>query len=161
MSRVPARHQRERPEAIHRLLQPLFGTEPAKRRPGYANFAIAEPPLKLILLENPARREPDHLGVEVADTTPSKRQGRRAEAGLASAPIAFALLLRQAGQVLGQGRARRRALGDLDGPGGQPELLGSGRRSGLECGASQLEAAERPKPCCGASESEPSGVCCA
>ena len=29
----------------------LFGTEPAKRRPGYANFAIAEPPLKLVLLE--------------------------------------------------------------------------------------------------------------
>src|ERR1035438_9056217 len=31
----------------------LFGTEPAKRRPGYANFAIDEPPLKLVLLENP------------------------------------------------------------------------------------------------------------
>ena len=30
----------------------LFGTEPAKRRPGYANFAIADPPLKLVLLEN-------------------------------------------------------------------------------------------------------------
>ena len=32
----------------------LFGTEPAKRRPGYANFAIADPPLKLVLFENPA-----------------------------------------------------------------------------------------------------------
>ena len=31
----------------------LFGTEPAKRRPGYANFAVAQPPLKLVLLENP------------------------------------------------------------------------------------------------------------
>ena len=31
----------------------LFQTEPAKRRPGYANFAIDEPPLKLVLLENP------------------------------------------------------------------------------------------------------------
>ena len=30
----------------------LFDAEPAKRRPGYANFAIAEPPLKLVLLEN-------------------------------------------------------------------------------------------------------------
>src|SRR5207253_9056731 len=29
----------------------LFGAEPAKRRPGYANFAIAEPPLKLVLIE--------------------------------------------------------------------------------------------------------------
>jgi catechol 2,3-dioxygenase-like lactoylglutathione lyase family enzyme len=48
----------------------LFGTEPAKRRPGYANFAIAEPPLKLVLLEGDAG-EPtrlDHLGIEV-DTT--------------------------------------------------------------------------------------------
>ena len=33
----------------------LFGTGPAKVRPGYANFAIAEPPLKLVLLENPGQ----------------------------------------------------------------------------------------------------------
>jgi catechol 2,3-dioxygenase-like lactoylglutathione lyase family enzyme len=47
----------------------LFGTEPAKRRPGYANFAIAEPPLKLVLLENPGQGGSlNHLGVEVADT---------------------------------------------------------------------------------------------
>jgi catechol 2,3-dioxygenase-like lactoylglutathione lyase family enzyme len=46
----------------------LFGVEPAKRRPGYANFAIAEPPLKLVLIEGePARATVlDHLGVEVA-----------------------------------------------------------------------------------------------
>ena len=48
----------------------LFGVEPAKRRPGYANFAIAEPPLKLVLIEGePARSTVlDHLGVEVATT---------------------------------------------------------------------------------------------
>ncbi|MDG4838562.1 ArsI/CadI family heavy metal resistance metalloenzyme [Micromonospora sp. WMMD967] len=48
----------------------LFGVEPAKRRPGYANFAIENPPLKLVLLEGGAD-EPtvlDHLGVEVAST---------------------------------------------------------------------------------------------
>lgn len=48
----------------------LFGTEPAKRRPGYANFAIAEPPLKLVLIEG-KEDEPtvmDHLGVEVEST---------------------------------------------------------------------------------------------
>jgi len=45
----------------------LFDTEPAKRRPGYANFAIAEPPLKLVLLENPGQGGSiNHLGVEVA-----------------------------------------------------------------------------------------------
>jgi catechol 2,3-dioxygenase-like lactoylglutathione lyase family enzyme len=46
----------------------LFDATPAKRRPGYANFAIAEPPLKLVLLEG-APGDPtvmDHLGVEVA-----------------------------------------------------------------------------------------------
>jgi catechol 2,3-dioxygenase-like lactoylglutathione lyase family enzyme len=45
----------------------LFGAEPAKRRPGYANFAITEPPLKLVLIEGqpgePTRM--DHLGIEV------------------------------------------------------------------------------------------------
>ena len=47
----------------------LFGAEPAKRRPGYANFAIAEPPLKLVLMENPAGGGTlNHLGVEVEDT---------------------------------------------------------------------------------------------
>jgi catechol 2,3-dioxygenase-like lactoylglutathione lyase family enzyme len=45
----------------------LFGTEPAKRRPGYANFAITEPPLKLVLIEGEAGKDTqlDHLGVEV------------------------------------------------------------------------------------------------
>jgi catechol 2,3-dioxygenase-like lactoylglutathione lyase family enzyme len=49
----------------------LFGVEPAKLRPGYANFAIAEPPLKLVLLEGTPGKPTvmDHLGVEVQTTT--------------------------------------------------------------------------------------------
>lgn len=44
----------------------LFKAEPAKRKPGYANFAITEPPLKLVLIENPGRGGGlNHLGVEV------------------------------------------------------------------------------------------------
>jgi glyoxalase/bleomycin resistance protein/dioxygenase superfamily protein len=44
----------------------LFKTEPAKLKDGYANFAIAEPPLKLVLIENPGRGGSiNHLGVEV------------------------------------------------------------------------------------------------
>jgi catechol 2,3-dioxygenase-like lactoylglutathione lyase family enzyme len=44
----------------------LFATEPAKRRPGYANFAIAEPPLKLVLIEGQGTAGTmNHLGVEV------------------------------------------------------------------------------------------------
>jgi catechol 2,3-dioxygenase-like lactoylglutathione lyase family enzyme len=48
----------------------LFGVEPAKRRPGYANFAIAEPPLKLVLLEGETGEATrmDHLGIEVEET---------------------------------------------------------------------------------------------
>jgi lactoylglutathione lyase len=44
----------------------LFNTSPAKVKPGYANFAIVEPPLKLVLLENPGTGGTiNHLGVEV------------------------------------------------------------------------------------------------
>src|SRR5258707_4779926 len=44
----------------------MFATEPAKRRPGYANFAIADPPLKLVLFEQAgADARLNHLGVEV------------------------------------------------------------------------------------------------
>ncbi|MEU8461556.1 ArsI/CadI family heavy metal resistance metalloenzyme [Streptomyces sp. NPDC029003] len=48
----------------------LFDAEPAKRRPGYANFALTDPPLKLVLIEGGAGEETrlDHLGVEVAST---------------------------------------------------------------------------------------------
>ena len=64
----------------------LFATEPAKIRPGYANFAVAEPPLKLVLIENPGKGGSlNHLGVEVADTDAvDAEQTRLAEAGFAS-----------------------------------------------------------------------------
>ncbi|MEV5466090.1 ArsI/CadI family heavy metal resistance metalloenzyme [Streptomyces griseoincarnatus] len=66
----------------------LFGVEPAKLRDGYANFAVAEPPLKLVLIEGepgtPTRM--DHLGVEV-DSTEAVHAAttRLSEAGLATA----------------------------------------------------------------------------
>ncbi len=64
----------------------LFGTAPAKTKPGYANFAVAEPPLKLVLIENPGQGgSVNHLGVEVADTTTVEHtQARLATEGLAS-----------------------------------------------------------------------------
>jgi catechol 2,3-dioxygenase-like lactoylglutathione lyase family enzyme len=48
----------------------LFATEPAKLRPGYANFAVTDPPLKLVLIEDPSQSPGslNHLGVEVATT---------------------------------------------------------------------------------------------
>ena len=66
----------------------LFNTAPAKRRPGYANFAIIEPPLKLVLLEGEAGEETrmDHLGVEVESTDlVTEATNRLADAGLATA----------------------------------------------------------------------------
>ncbi len=62
----------------------LFGTGPAKRRPGYANFAIDEPALKLVLIENPGHGGSlNHLGVEVGSTDEVVAETRRlAAAGL-------------------------------------------------------------------------------
>ena len=65
----------------------LFHTEPAKRRPGYANFAVESPPLKLVLIENPtAAGSLNHLGVEVFSTDEvTAAQQRLAGVGLATA----------------------------------------------------------------------------
>src|SRR5215218_1982168 len=65
----------------------LFATEPAKRRDGYANFAVDEPPLKLVLIENPdAAGRLNHLGVEVFSTDEvTAAQARLAGDGLATA----------------------------------------------------------------------------
>jgi catechol 2,3-dioxygenase-like lactoylglutathione lyase family enzyme len=66
----------------------LFATEPAKRRPGYANFAIADPPLKLVLIESTAQAPGtlNHLGVEVDSTDEvSATQARLAAEDLATA----------------------------------------------------------------------------
>jgi catechol 2,3-dioxygenase-like lactoylglutathione lyase family enzyme len=66
----------------------LFSTAPSKRRPGYANFAITEPPLKLVLLEGEPGETTrmDHLGVEVATTAEvTAAMQRLSAAGLATA----------------------------------------------------------------------------
>ena len=65
----------------------LFGTEPAKLRPGYANFAVAEPPLKLVLIEGEPGQDTrlDHLGVEVETTDQvTAATSRLRDAGLAT-----------------------------------------------------------------------------
>jgi catechol 2,3-dioxygenase-like lactoylglutathione lyase family enzyme len=65
----------------------LFSTEPAKVKPGYANFAVAEPPLKLVLIENAAAEgRLNHLGVEVFSTDEvAATQQRLTGDGLATA----------------------------------------------------------------------------
>jgi catechol 2,3-dioxygenase-like lactoylglutathione lyase family enzyme len=90
----------------------LFATEPAKVRPGYANFAIADPPLKLVLIED-ASQTPgslNHLGVEVSSTEQvAAAQVRLSAEGLATATE--------------ENTACCYALQDkvwVDGPGGEP-----------------------------------------
>ena len=67
----------------------LFGVEPAKRRSGYANFAVTEPPLKLVLIEGEAGQATvlDHLGIEVEST----EQVRAAAAGLSGQGLGTAV----------------------------------------------------------------------
>ncbi|MFG2869987.1 ArsI/CadI family heavy metal resistance metalloenzyme [Streptomyces sp. NPDC048338] len=65
----------------------LFGTEPAKLRDGYANFAVTEPPLKLVLIEGADGDDTrlDHLGVEVDSTDAvHAATARLAQGGLAT-----------------------------------------------------------------------------
>jgi catechol 2,3-dioxygenase-like lactoylglutathione lyase family enzyme len=79
-------------DASVRFYSNLFGAEPHKRRPGYANFAIAEPPLKLVLIEVPAEQRGtgvvgalNHLGVEVESSAQvDASAARMTEAGLAT-----------------------------------------------------------------------------
>jgi catechol 2,3-dioxygenase-like lactoylglutathione lyase family enzyme len=79
-------------EASVAFYSTLFGAEPHKRRPGYANFAITEPPLKLVLIEVPADDRGtgtagalNHLGVEVESVEAVDESATRLkDAGLAA-----------------------------------------------------------------------------
>ena len=111
-------------DAATAFYRDLFGVEPAKQRPGYANFEIPDPPLKLVLFHNPDATSPlNHLGVEVA--TPAEvvdAAGRFAAAGLhAHDDRGRPLLPRRAGQGVGR-RPRRapRRLGVLHRPRRRP-----------------------------------------
>lgn len=79
-------------EASIAFYSAMFGVEPAKRRPGYANFAVAEPPLKLVLIETTEENRGsgaagalNHLGVEVPSVEGvTAARERFADAGLAA-----------------------------------------------------------------------------
>jgi len=86
MSRLQLALNVENVEDAVAFYSTLFSAEPAKRRSGYANFAIGEPPLKLVLIENPGHGGSlNHLGVEVEDTDRvDAEQTRLAAEGLAT-----------------------------------------------------------------------------
>ena len=59
----------------------IFGVGPAKVRPGYANFAVVNPPLKLVLIENPGASDSiNHLGVEVESVDAVRSEHERVTA---------------------------------------------------------------------------------
>jgi catechol 2,3-dioxygenase-like lactoylglutathione lyase family enzyme len=86
MSRIQLALNVDDVEAATAFYAKLFGVAPAKTRPGYANFAVPDPPLKLVLIENPGEGGSlNHLGVEVEDVDRvDAEQARLAGLGLAS-----------------------------------------------------------------------------
>ncbi len=135
----------------------LFATEPAKRRPGYANFAIADPPLKLVLVEGAdAPGTLNHLGVEVADTDAvTAATGRLRNEGTATA--------------VEEGVACCFAVQDkvwVDGPDGEPwevyTVLGDTEHPQGELRSASPDDADAPRTdtlCCAAAP-ESAARCC-
>ena len=114
----------------------LFGTEPAKHRPRYANFAIVDPPLKLVLIEDEEQTPGtlNHLGVEVESSDEvAAAQDRLTSEGLATAAEEQTTCCY--------------ALQDkvwVHGPGGEPwEILYRPRRRGDVRGHASLNRARR------------------
>ena len=84
----PTGTERREPRRRRRLLPETLRHQPAKRRPGYANFVIADPPLKLVLIEDTAQAPGalNHLGVEFESSEAvAEAQGRLAGQGLVTA----------------------------------------------------------------------------
>ena len=86
MSRIQLALNVDDVEAATAFYAKLFGVEPAKTKPGYANFAVSNPPLKLVLLENPGKGGTlNHLGIEVESVDEvDATQTRLSQSGLAS-----------------------------------------------------------------------------
>ncbi len=130
----------------------LFGTAPAKTRPGYANFAIAEPPLKLVLIEGVGQPGSlNHLGVEVTSTEDvAAAQTRLTGEGLACATedqVACCYALQDKVWVDapdGEPWEIYTVLGDVEHPAGELRTVEPGEDA--MCCGSAPESAER---CCG------------
>ncbi|WP_280239703.1 ArsI/CadI family heavy metal resistance metalloenzyme [Nocardia abscessus] len=137
----------------------LFNAEPAKRKPGYANFAIAEPPVKLVLIENPGHGgSVNHLGVEVETSDQVHTEiARLSEAGLfTEEQIATTCCFATQDKVWITAPDSERwevytVLADSETFGTAPELAG----------AAEVSDAEAVQACCGtAEEAAAEGACC-
>ncbi|MGK8524055.1 ArsI/CadI family heavy metal resistance metalloenzyme [Nocardia asteroides] len=146
----------------------LFGAEPAKRKPGYANFAITHPPLKLVLLENPGHGgSVNHLGVEVETSEQVHAEiARLSEAGLfTEEQIATTCCFATQDKVWVTAPDKERwevytVLADSESFGDAPEL-GDAQAVQACCGTAEDAAAEGA--CCGSAakkEAIASGATC-
>jgi catechol 2,3-dioxygenase-like lactoylglutathione lyase family enzyme len=132
----------------------LFGTEPAKVRPGYANFAVADPPLKLVLIEGQsAGGTLNHLGVEMLSTDDvAAAQRRLAAQGLATAVedgVACCYAVQDKVWVDGPDAEPWEiytVLGDVEMPGGQLRAVASDVAGATACCSTNPSAAE--SACC-------------
>jgi hypothetical protein len=134
----------------------LFATEPAKVRPGYANFAVADPPLKLVLIEDPTQAPGslNHLGVEVESTD----DVTAAQLRLAAAELATAMEEQVSCCFAVQDKVW------VDGPGGEPwEIYAV--LADAEMPAGELRSADPSGAACCATRPDlavagPASTCC-
>lgn len=129
----------------------LFGVAPAKVKPGYANFAVAEPPLKLVLLENPGKGGTlNHLGVEVESSDKVRAEiARLTDEGLfTDEEIGTTCCFATQDKVWVSGPAGEKwevytVLADSETFGTSPQLLADGEPGeGVCCGATTAADAE-------------------
>jgi glyoxalase/bleomycin resistance protein/dioxygenase superfamily protein len=121
----------------------LFNTQPAKLKEGYANFAIAEPPLKLVLIENPGHGGTiNHLGVEVESSEQVHAEiGRLAGEGMFTEEeigTTCCFATQDKVWVTGPGGEKWEVytvLADSDTFGTSPELLAADPNGGCSCNA--------------------------
>jgi Glyoxalase/Bleomycin resistance protein/Dioxygenase superfamily len=132
----------------------LFNTQPAKLKDGYANFAVAEPPLKLVLIENPGHGGTvNHLGVEVESSEKVHIEiGRLAGEGLFTEEeigTTCCFATQDKVWVTGPGGEKWEVytvLADSESFGTSAELLAADERGGCACDTKDEATAV---PCCG------------
>jgi hypothetical protein len=132
----------------------LFNTQPAKLKEGYANFAVAEPPLKLVLIENPGHGGTiNHLGVEVESSeTVHNEIGRLASEGLFTEEeigTTCCFATQDKVWVTGPGGEKWEVytvLADSETFGTSPEQLAADETGGCACDTNRETTAV---PCCG------------
>jgi catechol 2,3-dioxygenase-like lactoylglutathione lyase family enzyme len=133
----------------------LFGIQPAKLKAGYANFAVVDPPLKLVLLENPGRGGTiNHLGVEVdSSTTLHAEIARLTDEGLfADEEIDTTCCFAKQDKVWATGPAGEKwevytVLADSDTFGTSPQHLDPDAEGGICCGTGS-DTANTATSCC-------------